>query len=468
MSLLSIITVHAEDNAIYEFYEAEYIDGIYMNKYQYSNNTIYYQKARFFRKKNTNEFAYCIEPFKFFNENSEYHTTLTPDNLTENQKNRIAKIAHFGYGYKNHTNNKWYAITQMMIWQEADKTNGEFYFSEELNGERKNLYQSEINEINKLINDYDKNPTLVNETFYTVEGTNIAITDTRYVLNNYKTDSNIITISGNTVSYINPKKGEYEFTFKRDESMYNKPTIFYQTNTGQNLMETGNIDNKEFKFKIIVLNTKINITKLDKDTKSINPSGDAELDGAVYEILDSTKRKIGETTIVNNIAVIENKAFGTYYIKEISPGKGYTLDDNIYEINISKDNPITELILENEVIKKKIIIEKKYGDNNTFNNEKNIDFKIYNSKNEYIKTISTDENGQVEIELPYGTYKFEQVNSTTGYSKVDPFTVNVEDSEEEKIELKDYRIPVPNTHTKTRKKVNLLLLLITLLFKIIC
>ena len=32
--------VYAED---YKFYEAEYIDNIYMNKYDYSSNTIYYQ-----------------------------------------------------------------------------------------------------------------------------------------------------------------------------------------------------------------------------------------------------------------------------------------------------------------------------------------------------------------------------------------------------------------------------------------
>ena len=63
--IFKILNVNAESAT---FYEAEYIDNIYMSKYQYSNNTIYYQKARFFRKSDTGEAAYCIEPFTFFNE----------------------------------------------------------------------------------------------------------------------------------------------------------------------------------------------------------------------------------------------------------------------------------------------------------------------------------------------------------------------------------------------------------------
>ena len=72
---------------------------------------------------------------------------------------------------------------------------------------------------------------------------------------------------------------------------------------------------------------------------------------------------------------------------------------------------------------------------------------VLNNKGELIDTITTDENGMVEITLPYGTYKLIQVNSTEGYNKVDPFIVEVRDSEDQLIELKDLRIAVPNTHT---------------------
>ena len=86
-------------------------EGVVNIDYYFNN-----RKARFFRKSDTGEAAYCIEPFTFFNENSTYESTLNPYNLSQEQKMRIERIAHFGYGYKNHTDAKWYAITQMMIW----------------------------------------------------------------------------------------------------------------------------------------------------------------------------------------------------------------------------------------------------------------------------------------------------------------------------------------------------------------
>ena len=69
----------------YKFYEAEYIPGIYMNKYEYKTGTIYYQQARFFRNQKTDAEVYCIEPFNFFDEHSFYETTTTPRDISSEQ-----------------------------------------------------------------------------------------------------------------------------------------------------------------------------------------------------------------------------------------------------------------------------------------------------------------------------------------------------------------------------------------------
>ena len=98
-----------------------------MNKSENNTNITYYQKARFFRKKDTNEYAYCVEPFSFFYEKETYEETTHPYNLSQEQIDRISKIAYYGYGYKNHTDLKWYAITQMMIWKTSNE-NGKYYF----------------------------------------------------------------------------------------------------------------------------------------------------------------------------------------------------------------------------------------------------------------------------------------------------------------------------------------------------
>lgn len=457
--LFSVLNVHAETTS---FFEAEYIRGIYESKYMYSNNTIYYQTARFFRKSDTHMFAYCIEPFTFFNEGSTYESTITPNNLTNEQKDRISKIAHFGFYYKNHTDDYWYAVTQMMIWQVADTTNGETYFTDRLNGNRVNIYQDEMNEINNLVNNYNTLPDTNNKTYIFKEGEEIKLSGGN-IISNYKSNDERVKIEGNNIVIEDLKEGDYSFTLERNDLNFNRPTIFYQSNNSQNIMESGDIEPIKSTFNIKVIKTEINIDKIDSDTKSIIPSGDASLDGAIYTLYDSNMNEIKDLTIENNTANIKDLDLGTYYIKEKTPGTGYNLDEEIHEIVLDENNTKKDLVLENKVIKKNITIKKLYGDSNNLSSEKNIDFEIYNSKNELIKTISTDENGEVTITLPYGEYKLVQLNTTNGYQKLEPFIIKVTNNEDETIELKDYRIPVPNTHTN-----NYLLLFVIRLLLLIC
>lgn len=456
------INVHAETAS---FYEDNYIDGIYMNKYQYSTKKIFYQKARFFRKTGTREFAYCIEPFSFFDDSQNYEATVNPYNLSKSQIDRISKIAYFGYGYKNHTANKWYAITQMMIWQASDSS-GDYYFTDSLNGNRVDYYTNEMNEINKLIENYNRLPLMANKTYTVVEGHELILSDSNHVLQNYHTTSNEITVRGEIIRFKNPQAGEYTFNLIRNENTFKKPLIFYQSKNSQNLIKTGDLNTINTSFKVKVLKTSILLTKIDKDTLSITPSGDAILDGAVYTLYNINMNEIAELEIKNNSAIIENLNFGIYYLKEKSPGTGYKLDANTYEIKIDSENANIELLLENEVIKKKITINKKYGENGSFKNEKNIDFDIYNKKGEIVKTISTNDNGTVEITLPYGEYTFVQKNTTKGYNKVNPFKINITDEEEEIVELKDYKIPVPNTNTNFLE--NIIITIIQFFLVILC
>ena len=204
ISLLCSKNVYASSS----FYEAEYIDGIYMNKQKAGSSTIYYQKARFFRQSGTNRFAYCIDPFTFFQEGSSYETTITPSNLTQTQKEQISLIAYFGYGYKNHTDAKWYAITQFMIWKEADPT-GNFYFTDGLNGTKIERFTQEMNEINNLINNYKKNTSLNGKTYTIIENQQFSVEDTNKVLSTYKSSNNNFKIQGNKLTATNLKEGVY-------------------------------------------------------------------------------------------------------------------------------------------------------------------------------------------------------------------------------------------------------------------
>lgn len=450
---ISLINVKAENAS---FYEGEYIDNIYMNKYDYNSQMIYYQKARFFRKTNTNEFAYCIEPFAMFNENSSYNSTLNPHNLSSSQIDKISKIAHFGYGYNNHTDPKWYAITQFMIWKETN--NGDYYFTDSLNGNRINIFQDEINEINNLINEYNTLPEFDDE--YTLLSGN-AIIFKRNLKNTIVTGENLKQDGNKLV--INPSiEGEYTYNVVREDNIYNKPYIFYESNNSQDMLIQGDIKSINKSFKVKVIKPEIEITKIDKDTQSIIPSGEGELNGSIFTLTDENNKVIEELTIADNKSTLNNIPLGKYYIKETTPGEGYLLNNNTYEINITKENYKQQITIENKIIEKTITIEKKYGDTNTLMAEANISFDIYNSNNEKIYTITTNNLGIASITLPYGKYTLKQINTTEGYKKIDDITIIVDNTEDELIELKDLRIEVPNTSTNNYLLILIIKYLLTL------
>jgi hypothetical protein len=90
--------------------------------------------------------------------------------------------------------------------------------------------------------------------------------------------------------------------------------------------------------------------------------------------------------------------------------------------------------------------------------EPNIQFNIYDSNNKFIKSITTDKQGNAEIILPYGKYTIKQQTTTEGYEFSDPINIDIKDSKEEKINLSDLLIEVPNT-----SKDNILLKLFLIL-----
>ena len=324
-----------------------------------------------------------------------------------------------------------------------------------------------MDEINNLVNNHSITPSFSNKEYTIVEDHQLILEDTNNVLNNFKTNDNL-TINDNKLTINNLKKGDYKYTLYKEYNNYNKPIIFYQSPTSQNIVKTGDIEPLKVNIKIHIKETKIELTKIDKDTQSIIPQGEASLDGAKYNLYDENNNLIQELVIENNQAIIKNIDFGKYYLKEITPGTGYTLDNNIYEIIIDKNNPLKDLILDNKVVAKKITIEKKYGDNYLLKGEKNISFQILNKNKEVINTITTDSKGLVEITLPYGSYEFIQINSTEGYRKVDSFKVDVFNDEDEVIELRDLKIEVPNTHTDEFNIFNILIIVLGICLKRYC
>lgn len=457
INIYSLMNVNAAES--FSFYEGEYIQGIWMTKEK--GGTKYYQKARFFNSKEDNRFAYCIEPFAMFNENSKYIRSLTANNLSQDQMNRISLLAYFGYGYGSHQDYKWYAITQFMIWQAADPS-GNYYFTNGLNGNKITAYTDEMNEINNLIYEYLTLPSIINEEINLVEGKSTIIHDHHNVLHHYSSDNPNVTIEGNDLK-INPlEEGTYTINLTRNSNRIGSIPLFYLSSDSQDMHIYGDVQNITTQIKVNVQKTSLELTKVDADTKTTTPSGDASLSGALYQLYDCDMNEVEKLEIDKNMhSTMSNLDYGKYYLKEISAGIGYELDLEVYEFEIDKEHANIELILENKVIKKEILIHKLFGDESIHHVESGISFNIFNKHNQLVTTITTDENGYASVILPFGTYIVNQINTTEGYQFCDDFTIQVMDNKKEEIELYDYKIKVPNTYKQKNYTILLLVLLLS-------
>ncbi len=432
--LLSGKNVYAEE--ITRFYEAEYVNGIYVTESPGPTRQTYkYKMLKFVRENGTNKPAYCIEPQRDFNRDADYNYWQGYRDFSKQQIERIKALAHFGYLYKNHTDNKWYAVTQILIWRTADPQ-GLYYFTEYLDGPEVNPYNNEINELNSLVDNYLKRPSLPNKVLAQEK---IELTDQNNVLNNYNTSLGRIE---NNKLVIENEEGDKTITLTRKDDNFNEPFIFYQSNYSQDLINYGDFEIKE-QVSLKIIGTSITIHKVDAGTKEF----EAPLINTKYRIVDSNKEEVAILS-VDETGTIEKKylPYGTYYIQEIETDSSYQLDKEIHEVILTEENPKIELTLENKIIEKSVIIHKTYGDNDQFAGEPDVTFELYKEE-ELIGTYTTDDNGYISITLPYGEYRLCQINTKDGYRKLDPITLLIIDTEEVTYELKDYKIPVPNTNT---------------------
>lgn len=462
--LLGTVSVNASSD---NFYEAEYIDNIYMVRYDRTTQTKYYQKARVYKRTSDGKLAYCLQPFTKFNPNNNTYETVGsyPDINTETLK-RINDIVGFGYGYKNHTDLKWYAITQLMIWQ-AVEPNNDFYFTDTLNGNRINPYDAEIAEINNLIKESQILPSFSNQTFYGIVNKPINITDSNNTFINYRiipVDNLSVEKTNNSLTVNGKKKGCYEMPYVR-YFCSDGPVLFYYNPNSQHLATVGSPNNIESKVTFCFKELNLKIKKIDKDTGTIESTGEASLKDTIFTLYNEKMEKITDLTLDENMeAKVSSNEFdlnyGKYYLKETKPGTGYLPNDKVYEINFTSDNTDIELIVENKVIEKEVIIKKLYGDGKLMLAEPDITFDIYDKDGNLVKSITTDQNGLAKITLPYGHYKIEQANTTEGYTKIEPFEIFINDIDkdyyytindykiEEEKPKEEISIEVPNTSTE--------------------
>ena len=461
MSFLGIKEVHAEKYTGQAIWPSEHIPNIFIRKYR-DDGYIKYQQARFMRRSEDNAFMYCLQPFVDIDNNLPYYNIARSDfasvlNITEEQWDRIALLAYYGYQYNengfNHSNNKWYAITQLMIWRTIEPQN-KFVFTDTLNGkDLPNKFADEIAEMDMLVKNHYTRPNFNITDLSIPLGQSKTLTDSNDVLKYFKVSSteNVnAKIEGNNLILTATGIGKAKVNLVKNATKHSAPPIVYFKDGSQNVMRVGYYDPLPALFNLDVIGGRVEIYKLDSDTKESNAQGNASLKGAVYGIYNLNNEKVGEIITDEYGYGISDYLpdLGDFTVKEITPSKGYTLDKNKYTFTVDKDNLLAELEVYEKVIEADVKLFKTFANGSTgiLKGEPNITFEIYlnncTQKNLLKSTtgntcmvgkITTDKKGFAEIKLPYGSYTFKQVTSTPNYEKVKDFEVIIDENSEKDI-----------------------------------
>lgn len=438
LTIFGIQTVHAEQYTGQAIWPSEYISNIYIKK---DRNDGYskYQQARFIRRSEDNKFVYCLQPYADIDNNLPYYDVIRSDyervlGFSEEQWERISLLAYYGYQYNDngydHSDYKWYAITQVMIWRTTNPESN-IYFTDTLNGSYTSRFDGEMAELDRLVANHYKTPNLENGVVLPI-GQTKELNDSNGVLSNYTitgTENVTASINGNTLSVTANSIGEGKVTFEKRATKYEIPPIVYFSDHSQNVFRVGNYDPVRTKFTLKVIGGRVTPAKVDVETRTNTPQGEAKLGGAVYGIYKVDGTRVGQ--VVTNEDGRNTSDYlpelGRFYLLEEQPSEGYLLDSNKYYFEITENNLNPEVQVFEQVIKLDFEFTKVYASAETqiMEPEVGIKFGIYNRAGEQVEEVTTDSQGVFRFTLPYGTYTVKQLTTTKGHEKIDDFNVEV-------------------------------------------
>ena len=394
------------------FYEGEYIPDMYIKKFKNGNNTGKYEHMKVFRRKEDNRVVYCLELWESLNSNKSINGNEYPNyyNIDRSTLDRIVLIAYYGYGYKNHTDIKWYGVTQFMIWKEIEKDSN-IFFTDTLNGNRVNKYESEMNEINDLVNKHNILPSF-NDRYIVNYNEEFQLVDTNNVLENYTVGGNLGVMhikEGNTLRITIKDIGDKNMHFRKIDNIYNSNPIIYVDNSGQNVLLPGSYPKIE---KKITFSINANIIKIHKYLKEDNKIIPEKAKFDLYDI-NGVLRKVIETDDNGYYEIA--LPYGIYTLRQVEGTPNHKFIDDL-EINSNSNNTIQEFNLYNEELIVPVQITNLDSESNLPILENNAEFVIKNNDtNEEIK-LTTDNLGKTDIiNLKSDSYEIKQIKAVTNY-----------------------------------------------------
>jgi len=457
LSFIPTITVNAANYNESFNDKSQWIKGDYILKVK--GSTRKYQQMTVITRNSDGQFVYCIEPGTPVAQGAIYpgqdFDQSYVANMTTEQWRRISLLAYYGYGYGDHTDIKWYTVTQFLIWQTVPH-GYDIYFTDTLNGNRITKYTDEMNELNRLVEEHYKAPSFTSSNIEMNIGDDLELNDTNGVLHNFEVASETgvnATIENNTLKITATNVGDGSVTITKRDKNYSHPAIVYFHPSGQDLMMRGSYDPVDVNIKITVVGGKVSVKKIDMDTQLGIAQGNATLDGAIYGIYNMEGERVGEVVSKGGEYVMSDylPSLGTFYLQEEKASVGYELNETKYYFEITKDNLYPEVDVSEKVIERDLKIFKVYASDETgfLTGEPNVTFDIYlKSSGEKVTSITTDESGYATATLPYGTYTIKQVTSTQDHEFVEDFEITVNENADNPI----YKL-LANAEIKAKLKV---------------
>ena len=317
------------------------------------------------------ELVYCLEPNVFVNEGGGYESTVDFDKLDRYTREKLWKIAAYGYGHKGDYSDAMFIASQIMIWETVG-FNIEPHYTD---GTNLGDYWDVSNEratIEWRINYEGKKPSFNNKEQEVEFRVPFTLTDTNGVLGNFDVvDKKGLTavVNGNDLTItINDLYYDKNLTFETKQYDWKmSQNIIYTKPGSQKVFKASSYDpTKDFKINVKLSTGDLIIDKKDEFGLSAAPGQEfgiwmseiqKDIDGK--PILDDLGNVIptwiqGEqvqteaggnffTGSDGKLNVFDLLPPGSYLIQELSTTNEYEVSTDVIRITIVKDEVTTQL-----------------------------------------------------------------------------------------------------------------------------
>lgn len=452
-------------------YEGKWIPNIYLKLEL--NGSQKYMQAEFFRRKSDDSYVYCLEPFIKIKNNStyeevtsNYHKRLA---LPEKRWERILLLAYYGYKYQNHQEDKWYVITQVLIWRTMS-INYQVSFTDKLNGNiLPNAYQEEINELENLVKKHSLLPSFNDKTLSTSYHNTLTLEDENATLKDYHIGKSTLpaTITNNNLTIEATTLGNHQIILEKQDTLYKNVPVLYLSEDSQNVLLPGSYEPQRVTLNINVVGPSLKIVKKDLETKETLKVANIKFkvkDLKTNEYLINKNNPddphIFKTNQDGKI-LIDNLNFGKYIITEESTIPGYLKNTQEKLVELTQDTTYpkenNKLIYEVSIYNERLTTSLKViklGESTTskeryipLNNItiglyakesiRDINGKIIHPKNSLIAMSKTNQDGIIEFTSLYlGKYYLKEITTQDNYL----------------LDTKEYAIDLSNINSKDEIK----------------